>query len=281
MNAPRELVDVAPPFAVGVVDGMPAATYHAIEAMSASGAKKMRQSPAHYLLARNEASMPTAAMQFGTAVHAGVLEPDTFADVVAEAPDVDRRTKEGKAQWAEFAAAAAGKVILSPDDMARARRCINAVRAHPSAGKLLAGAEVEKSFFWRDGRFQVPCKARWDARNHGLAIDLKTTQDASPEAFARSIATFQYHAQAAHYCSAAEHLLDESPQAFVFIAVEVEPPHAVACYALPGAAILAGAHLMNIAFARYADALASGRWAGYPETIESIALPKWALRFND
>ncbi|MFO1324173.1 MAG: PD-(D/E)XK nuclease-like domain-containing protein [Burkholderiales bacterium] len=267
-------------FVAGVFDDMPAARYHLIEAMSASGAKRMLQSPAHYRLMRDEPREPTAAMQLGTVIHAGVLEPDTFGAVVAQAPDVDRHTKLGKEELAAFAVANAGKVILPAVDFARARRCIDAVLAHPAASRLLAGAEVEKSFFWTDGRYKVPCKARWDARNHGLAIDLKSTIDASPEGFARQIASLRYHVQAAHYCSAAEHLLDESPQGFVFIAVESEPPHAVACYALPGNAILVGTHLMSIALERYAAALAAGAWRGYPDTIEAIALPKYALRFT-
>lgn len=269
-----------PPFVPGVFDDMPAATYHAIEAMSSSGAKKMRKSPAHYRLMRTTANAPTPAMLFGTAVHAGVLEPATFADVVVCAPKLDRRTKAGKEAAAAFDAAAAGRVVLSPDDFDRCRRTIDAVLAHPSAAKLLAGAQVERSFFWYDARYKVPCKARFDAWNHKIVADLKTTQDASPDGFGRSIANFEYHAQGAMYCSGAEHLLDESPQAFVFIAVESEPPHAVACYALPNAAILAGMHLTAIALERYAEALELGRWKGYPDTIESIALPRWALKFS-
>lgn len=144
---------------------------------------------------------------------------------------------------------------------------------------MLDGAEVEKSLFWMDGQYNVPCKARYDAWQSGIIIDLKTTTDASRDEFARTIANYTYHAQAAMYCSGAEHALDRSPDAFVFIAVESEPPHAVACYQLPNAAILAGMHLVSRAQARYAEVLASGKWTGYPETIEVIELPRYAMRF--
>lgn len=275
---------IAPEFVPGVFDKMPAETYHAIEAMSSGGVRKMLQSPAHYRLMRTTANAPTPAMQFGTVVHAGVLEPDTLASVAVAAPvwQFDGRTKDGKAERAEFAATVGGRICLDALAFDRARRCIDAVLAHPGARALLDGAEVEKSFFWNDARYGVPCKARWDIRSRdGIAADLKTTTDASRDGFARTIASFLYHAQAAHYCSAAEHLLDASPEGFVFIAVESEPPHAVACHALDGAAILAGMHHCNIALGRYADALASGRWQGYPDTIETIALPRWALRFSN
>jgi len=267
-------------FLPGVFYGQPAAEYHAREAMSASGAKKMLRSPQHYRLMRDTPSEPTAPMQFGTVVHAGVLEPDTFGEVVAIAPEVNKRSKDGKAEWEAFGAANAGRIILSAEDHRRALACIAAVRAHPAASKLLDGGEREISLYWQDGRYNVPCKARYDAFNQGGVVDLKTTQDASPEAFGRSCATFLYHAQAAMYLSAGEHALNATPRFFAFICVESEPPHAVACYVLPSAAILAGGVLINIALERYAAALAAAEWPGYPQTIDTLPFPKWALKFD-
>lgn len=268
-------------FVPGLFPAMPASVYHGIEAMSASGAKKMLRSPQHYKLMRTQASTPTAAMEFGTVVHAGVLEPETLNDCVAVMPPgINKRTKEGKAVLERFVADNPGKILLDGDDWFRAEACIKAVREHPAAAKLLDGGERELSLFWNDRKHGVPCKSRLDAFNHGGVIDLKTTQDASPEQFARQIASYLYHMQGAFYCSAAEHVMGEAPAFFAFIAVESEPPHAVACYVLPSNAIMAGAHLCSIALTRYAHALATGEWPGYSETIDVITLPAWATKFN-
>lgn len=267
-------------FTEGIFADMPSATYHGIEAMSASGAKKMIRSPQHYLLMRTTPSAPSAAMQFGTAVHALVLEPDTFNDAVVVAPEVNKRSKDGKAEHEAFVAANVGKVILGADDFDRVLAAGAAVRAHPAASKLLTGGQAETSLFWTDGKCGVPCKARYDYLNLGGIVDLKTCQDASPDAFARSVATFHYHLQAAFYCSGSEHVRNESPAFFAFVAVESEPPHGVACYVLPGNAILAGMHLANIALERYAAALAANEWPGYSDAIEVLQLPKWATTFR-
>lgn len=271
----------SPPFAEGVFADMPAEAYYAIEALSASGARKLRRSPAHYRLERDTPSAPTDAMQFGSAVHIGVLEPQRWAAQVVRAPAVNKRTNAGREEWAAFQAANAGRIVLAADDYQRAQDCIAAVLAHPAAAALLKGASTELSLFWRDARYDVPCKARIDVRSHGGLADLKTTQDASAQAFARSIATLDYHAQAAHYFSGCEHMLNETPQFWCFIAAESEPPHGVAVYSLAGNAVLAGQRLMAEALARYAEAVSSGTWPGYPPQIESIQLPKWALRFDE
>lgn len=295
MNAPVEQLAIVPAFTPGIFDGLPAEQYFAVEAMSQSGAKKMRQSPLHYITERSQRRAPTPAMQLGTAIHDAVLEPHAFdARVMCLPADAPGRptsrqinakkpspeTVECIAWWREFEARRGDRILLDQDDFDTVRRCADAVHAHPAARELLAGAVVEQSMFWVDARYKVPCKARVDARNHGLLIDVKSCEDASPEGFAKQIANFDYHAQAAHYISGDEHLLDASPQGFVFIAVEKEPPRAVGVYLLPGEAVMAGGHLMDIALSRYAEALASGEFRAYADTVETIRLPRWALRFD-
>lgn len=270
-----------PAFVPGVFSDMPSETYHAIEALSASGSKKMLRSPAHYKLMRDAPAAPTAQMQFGTACHDGILEPASFADRVVVAPQVNKRTNAGKDELAAFEAAHAGKIVLSHYDFDRCRRVCDSVLAHPAARALLDGAIIEQSLFWFDAKYGIPCKSRIDIRNHGGIADLKTTTDASPETFGRSVASFLYHVQAAFNNSGHEHLLDSSMAFFAFIAVESEPPYSVACYSLPGNAVMAGARLCNIAAERYAEALKTGKWSGYAETIESLKFPKWALSFTE
>jgi hypothetical protein len=269
-DPPRE----RPPFVPGVFEGMPAEQYFAIEAMSQSGTKKMLKSPAHYKLERDQPGEPTAAMVFGTAVHTGVLEPDSFASKV-QAVSVGRRTKA----FIEQAKHSPGVVLLTDDEYDSARRCIDAVLASKPARHLLSGAIVETALFWMDREFDVPCKARLDIRSHGGITDLKTSTSAAPEDYSRSLATFGYDVQAAFYFSGHEHLLDATPEFFAHIVVESEPPHAVACYVIGTPSILAGRRLADQALARYAQALRTGTWEGYPERIEEIDTPAWRRRF--
>jgi exodeoxyribonuclease VIII len=279
----------------GLYPTMPAEAYHSIEAMSSGGAKKILKSPAHYKLMRTKKNEPTPAMQFGTVTHTGVLEPHRFALSCISVPD-DAPKRPTSAQrnarkpsletlesidfWEGFDKASAGRIVLSASDFARARRTIDAVLSHRGARALLDGATVEESVFWRDERYGVPCKARFDARNHGGLIDLKSTQDASPEDFARDAAKYLYHSQAAHYSYGAEATFGKTPEFFAFIAAETDEPHGVACYALPENALHMGRHLMARAMGRYAHALSVGEFQSYPDTIETLRLPAYALKFD-
>jgi hypothetical protein len=270
-----------PPFVPGAFPDMPSETYHAIEALSNGGGVKLRKSQADYKLMRTEKKAPTDAMIFGTAVHMALLEPARFETDVVIAPIVNPYTKAGKEEKAAFALANASKVILTVEAYRRALACAASVRAHPGASKLLQGAVTELSLFWVDKQYDIPCKCRFDLISHGGGTDLKTTLDASPEGFAKSVANYEYHAQGAHYMSGAEHCLNETPRFFGFIAVESQPPHLTGCYFLPSAAIRAGQRLMAIAAERYAEGLKTGVWRGYADTIEELHLPRWALRFDE
>ena len=85
---------------------------------------------------------------------------------------------------------------------------------------------------WQIG--ETWCRARPDALDpNGLIVDLKTSQDASPDAFARTAATFKYHLQAAWYIDGL-HAAGVTPEqtAFAFVVIEKTPPHSVGTYVL-------------------------------------------------
>ncbi len=259
---------------------MPAADYHAAEALSASGAKKLLRSPAHYRLARTQQSEPTDAMRFGTAVHTLVLEPHRSDEIVVM-PAFNSRSAAGKSERDEWLARHAGCQAFDAATYDRVRRCADAVLAHPAAVELLAGRR-EVSLFWRDGHLDVPCKSRFDAlREDGGIGDLKTTRNASPDGFRREIGAYQYHLQAAFYWLAHESVLDRSPPFFAFVAVENDAPFGVGCYVLQSDAIRAGMRLVNQAMARYRQCLDAGAWPGYDELVQPISAPRWALTFDN
>ena len=60
------------------------------------------------------------AFAFGSMVHKLLLEPETFDEEYAVAPEVDKRTKAGKEAWAAFCASAGEKAVVSIDDYGKA-----------------------------------------------------------------------------------------------------------------------------------------------------------------
>jgi hypothetical protein len=248
------------------------ADYHADPAVSASHLHAIARSPQHYwsrfLAPDRPVVEPTAAMRFGSLAHCAVLEPDELLQRYGVA--ADRRTKAGKEQAEQMAAA--GIEAVSEGDMTMALSIAAAVREHPYAGALLADGKAEQSFWWDDLPTGLRCKCRPDWYFGTTVVDLKTTTDASPAGFAKSVATFRYHVQASHYLSGLH-----GAERFLFIAVEKTHPYAVAVYELDAEALAIGDQLRRRDLQLIADCRATGEWPGYSSTCETLSLPKWAL----
>jgi hypothetical protein len=246
--------------------------YHADPAISASHLKAItQQSPYHYwsrfLDPKRPTVEPSSAMRLGSLAHCAVLEPDELSKRYAIAPD--RRSNAGKAAAAEMAAN--GIEAVSEPEMALALNMADAVRQHPYAAALLADGKAEQSFWWDDKATGQRCKCRPDWYQGTTIVDLKTCQDASPNAFARACATFAYHTQAAHY------LNGTFADRFVFVAVEKTYPFCVGIYELDAAAMAAGAEQCRIGLQTISDCRAINEWPGYTTTCDTIAMPNWAL----
>jgi len=110
-----------------------------------------------------------------------------------------------------------------------------------------------------------------------LIADIKTTQDASPQAFARDVVKYSYHLSAAMYAYGYELVTGRKLESFVFIVVEKNPPYAVAVYELDQASMQAGYRLYRQAIDKYNECTRTGHWPGYSDAIQSLSLPNWAL----
>ena len=248
------------------------ADYHAdTTSISNSLITQILKSPAHaraYLDgARTE---PTAAMIFGTAAHCRILEPDVFFSTYV-AIEGDKRTKEIKLQVED--AVAHGKIVISRTEYEALEAMSKAVHLHPSAGDLLFDGEAEMSHFWTDGDTGLKCKCRPDFLTmDGVCVDLKTTDDASPEGFARSVATYGYHRQGAFYSAGT------GCSRFVFIAVEKKPPFAVGVYVLDQLSMDQGWREVRKALDLWHYCDNKNDYPCYSQDIEEISLPNWAIK---
>jgi exodeoxyribonuclease VIII len=260
----------------------PDADYRAAVGVNSSSLRHALRSLAHYRQAVDHPKPRTAAMTLGTALHALVLMPQQFGDLIAVMPPdaPTRQSKAGKDWHAEFAAAAAGKDVISFADFETVNAMAQAVAAHDIAAGLLEDcAHREASLYWTDETSGLPCKARADALSDDFRVllDLKTSADAREEQFARSAFEYGYHTQAAHYVDGVLHACDVQPL-YAWIVVENEPPHGVAVYSASPSLLNIGREDCDLALSLIAEATVSGKWPGYPVGIRPLTLPAWAVK---
>lgn len=242
--------------------------YEQSQAVNKSTLWEMRKSPLHYWhLIHDTPREDTAAMKFGRAVHCRLLEPVEFSAQYAVAPECDRRTKEGKAIWAELMES--GKEVISSADM---DAILAMEREFPA--RLIEGAQTEVPLFWTDPETGVECKGRLDAITEDYVIDYKTTTNAATDAFMREALRYGYDLQAAMYLEAAR-ANGYHPKGFIFIAQEKSAPYLVNVMHAGEAFIDRGLWIMRDLLAKYKECRDSDTWPGYGEN--ELILPEWEV----
>lgn len=224
------------------------------------------KSPAHALYERQHPSEPTPALLFGQALHALILEPTTWNDRYAVRPECDRRTKEGKAVYEQFAATLAGRQEVKADEYECMEEIATAVRG-ATCGGLVKGGSNEVVLVWNDAETGALMKARCDCVHDDLwdgdvIVDVKTTASAQEDDFRQSVHRYGYFMQAAIYCAGWEALTGRTPE-FTILAVEKTPPYAAAAYPLGPKTLDAGRLAFRTSLLLALECKKAERWPGY------------------
>lgn len=272
----------------GVYD-IPEDAYHADPvpggSLSQSGAKTLLREggPALFAWEREHGRKPTKEQDLGTAAHKLVLGVgQELHEVRAE----NWTTKAAKTARDE--ARASGKLPLLSREIGTVQDMAAALRSHEWAQRLLTQpGKPEMSAFWVDYVYPVWRRLRWDfmpepdPRRRPVLVDYKTTADAGPKAFAKSVANFGYHQQADWYCTGYAAMFGAATgdaPVMAFIAQEKEPPYRVAVYQLHPDALRRGRELNERALAVYRECTETGDWPGYEPEPQVIDIPYWAYR---
>ena len=272
----------------GFYDGISNAEYHSAPGISKSGLDLIAQSPLHYWDKYLNPDKPerseSDALKIGSACHSLVFEPHLFANEYVQAPEgINRRTKDGKAEWEAFLQANAGKVVLDADDWQHVHKLAAAVRAHPAAGHLLAmPGHAERSVFYHHPEYEVlvKCRADWwidlpDGRI--LIVDLKTTTDAKPGEFERHAWDYRYHVAAAWYTDIIAAVTGREVAGFVFIAAEKSRPYALCVRPADDVFLEEGRKEYRANLDLYARCKKSGQWPAYSDHLLPMGPPRWVL----
>lgn len=249
--------------------------YRAADAVNFSSLKHILISPAHYQAALAAPREETRAMLLGTLTHSVVLEGGTLADVAVKPENLSLATKDGKV-WKE---SIGDKPIISLQEASDIAGMAASIAANPHAAHLLKQCQQRETPLFANLQ-GVNCKALLDGLGCNgpeyVILDLKTTDDASPEAFGRKVANLHYDMQAAFYSAilAANEQAEERPY-WVWIAVEKTAPYTCVVYSANEWMETGEAKMMR-ALKSYAECKASGNWPQPWQGIQELPKPKWA-----
>jgi PDDEXK-like domain of unknown function (DUF3799) len=267
-----------------IVENLPAKAYHSDNAVGSSLARKLQSSTPMHAKEMMETPMSSSALALGEATHAGILEPENDLAQAVVSPDVDKRTKLGKEEYATFAALNEGRCIITPDQAQQVDGMIAACNRDWRIKHCLSACKKrEVSVFGEIGGF--PAKARLDAWNgHGMVCDLKTTRDLACD-FEKSIANFGYGLQAAWYRAVLRSAMESSGRmlpddfSFVFLVVESVAPFGTAVYRMSDEVMDCYSERLPELQKQWWECVLKNEYPGWPQSdVVDIGLPAWAMK---
>jgi hypothetical protein len=219
---------------------------------------------------------PTEAMVYGSLLHCMVLEPDEVKHRFAVMPNVDGRTTAGKAVKAVFYEESKGKQVVDSDAFSSATIAGGFARMHNEFAWFAAnpGTIEQRIDFEVDG---IACRAKPDmvCLDQKVIWDLKSTKDASPKEFERSVVSFGYHRQAAFYREAVYQSTGVECR-FLFLVVEKESPWECAVYELDEWFLTKGEEEVGALLAEYRQRKMANNWEQvWGSGVVPLSLPKW------
>lgn len=259
------------------------ADYHARDSISASRLKLLRQSPRIYestVLLKKMQREESPSMKLGTAIHAAILETDSFSDhyVVVPAECSDKRTKAYK----EWSAGIDGRIVLTESELQTVALARTAAVSHQIASKIIRAVDhVEGSVLYSDSETDADCRFRFDGIAGPIVFDIKTIGECTMEKISRAIWDYGYHVQAAHYLTGLETIDTTTDWRFMFLFVETSAPWRVRVVELGQSETELGRFERSALIRDLLKRTESGDWSEPGENeVCSVSVPNWYRGLN-
>ena len=225
----------------------------------------------------------SAAFAFGRLFHALALEGEgaVAARFAVQPEGIDRRTKQGKEDYAAFLFASEGKQAVKQADIDLAWLMVGGIRAKPAAVKLLSRGGPEITFRHQLPMFAVQARVDWfDGEDPAgpLCVNVKTVE--TLEDFDKQYVNYHYYRGDSFYRMVVAKVLGvESfvPQ-MVNLVVEKSPPYECEIRVPDAEALEVGAVECMKRLTTLARCYESGVWPGAPDGSRTISLPMWMTK---
>lgn len=273
----------------GLYPGVPFDEYTRWNAVNHSTLRHFDKTPAHARWHMLHPEPSSKYQELGHAIHAALLEPARFEVEYVVAPDVDRRTKVGKAEWADFEAKHKGASFIMESEMEVLRAIQSNAAQHETIKQVLYGLGVnELSLVWVDPETGMLCKARIDrltSLDGPLIVDLKSTHaPASTHGWQMAVEKYKLHQQAAHYrngLNVLRPLPEGQTRKYAWLVVETEFPGAVRIFEAEDAALDIGRDQVAAHLRAYKECMETGSWPAWPQGMDIAGLPPWVYKRFD
>tara|TARA_R110001606_G_scaffold8453_2_gene37189 strand:+ start:12619 stop:13581 length:963 start_codon:yes stop_codon:yes gene_type:complete len=214
---------IAHSIAPGIYHDLSNRDYHRDQSISKSGLDWIDKNPSQLVWSQNAPrdEEKEAALDFGTATHTLLLEPENFDKQFVVGPNHARRSNAEKEAWAKFEEENTDRKIITFEEHRKLMIMRESVFAHPVARMIFETEGYnEASIFWKDKETEEMCRIRPDRaikfNDRPIIVDVKKVEGL--DRFEKHVEEFRYYVQDAMYTDGYEQHFGVRPE-FWFLCV--------------------------------------------------------------
>lgn len=261
-----------------VAKNLPIEDYHSpdCEHVSSTFLRTLQsKSPAHAMAEKQmEKKRKKKCFEIGTLIHTLILEPHTFESRYGIF-DGDFRTKEAKELRADFESR--GITVIKTPDYENALGVVEAMKNFHFYDLIFGSGEPEVSLFAELNGVNLKARPDWLQESTGRLFDLKTTDNAHPDAFTKSVGNYGYHLQACLAMRLYKACYGTPCEDYLWVVIEKEPPYAITLNKMNADMRLNGEQKLNLAIEKYQKCLETGIFEAYSPSVNVLELSPWNL----
>jgi hypothetical protein len=261
-----------------IIKDLPIETYHSpdCEYVSSTFLRTLQsKSPAHAMAEKQAEKKPKKkCFEIGTLIHTLILEPETFESRYGIF-DGDFRTKEAKELKADFESR--NITVIKTADYENALACAEAMKSFHFYDMIFGSGKPEVSLFSETGGVKLKARPDWLQESTGRMFDLKTTDNAHPDAFTKSVGNYGYHIQACLAMRLYEACYGTPCDDYLWVVIEKDPPYAITLNKMSPEMRLNGELKLNLAIEKYQNCLKTGIFEAYSPSVKVLELKPWSL----
>lgn len=265
-------------FPMGFNPGYPEDAYHADPGLGSGSIKLLAQSPAAYFNSRGFPIEGNDAMDFGSAFHMRVLEPERYRlEVVELDREISFATKEGKA-FKEFHGA--DQIYLKPKQVRAMNEMLSGLQVIEKElgfDPFFVAGHSECAHFWDENGIRGKALIDRQVTQTKWLMDVKTTRVSLDErSIFRNAADYGWATQAAWYRRGVSKNLEGWEDAlFVFAVFQSVPPFSVRLMPVPEETMAIGERLVERALANFAESHDARRPRDPNSGLLELKYPDW------
>jgi len=203
--------------------------------LSYSSLKQFKRSPLHFMEYRTAAKADKDAWIFGRLLDCLLLTPDQVEKEFAVLPvavklkDVGRELYDSYKATCDRVYARPNVTIVTAEAWKQATTMRDVIWGHTTAKKIIERVtDVQCQYTWKDKKTKLKITGRFDGEGTDMIFELKTAQDADPDAFFKDAYKFDYHIQCATYLEAMARK-GKFPN-FWYIVIEKTAPYGISVF---------------------------------------------------